>query len=311
MDQPRRQPASRFQVMGRPQAARAARAFKQRWDRLTPTAPPGTYGCYLGGDRVAIRLPDGSPLIAVASDLSLTPELVTHGIYDMPFWAFLGRILRPGDHAVDVGANIGLFTVRMAGRVGRFGRVYAFEPDPQLAALIEDNVQANWLNERVEIHRVAATSASSDLTFHRHQRLRALSAATTTFENPRSDISDRYESISVPGRRLDEVLPVDIPIRLVKIDVEGGEADVLDGMTGLLDAGAVRLLDVEVIRENAAADWTRLVASMRRLTTQYGASPYLIAHDGRSYPVAIDHVIANAGHFTHVVFDLSGELAVR
>ena len=115
----------------------------------------------------------------------------------------------------------------------------------------------------------------------------------------------------MPGRRLDEVLPVDFPIRLVKIDVEGGEASVLDGMTGLLDARVVRLIDVEVIRANAASDWTRLVSWMRLLTTQYGACPYLIANDGRSYPVAIDHVIANAGHFTHVVFDLSGELAVR
>ena len=245
----------------------------------------------------------------MASDLSLTPELVTRGIYDPPFWAFLPRIIRPGDHVVDVGANVGLFTVRMASLVARFGRVHAFEPDPELAALIEDNVQANWFNERVEVYRLAVTSATSDLTFHRHQTLRALSAATTKSNSPRSDVADHYENVSVVGRRLDEVLSRDVPLRLVKVDVEGGEADVLDGMTGLFDAGVVRLLDIEVIRANAAAEWTRLVAWMRRLRSQYEATPHLIAGDGRTYPVDLDHIIANAGHFTHVVFDLSGELS--
>lgn len=299
---------ARLKAGGRSHAVRLARAVKRRWDGLSPEEPPGTYGCYLGGDRVCVQLPDGSPLIAVASDLSLTPELVAKGCYDRPFWAFLERVLRPGDHVVDVGANIGLFSVRMAHLVGPLGRVHAFEPDPYLAEIVADNLQTNWVNQRVTIHRLAATSSSADLVFHRHTKLRALSAATSASEGPRSDVAGVVESFDVAGERLDAILTTDIPIRLVKVDVEGGEADVLEGMTRLLDAGVIRLLDVEVIRADAPASWTRLAAWLRRLTSQYGATIHLIADDGRLNPVTLDHVLANAGHFPHVVFDLTGEL---
>lgn len=102
----------------------------------TNTDGPGMYGVYVGNDRVVIKLPWGRQMVAVASDMSLTPVLVAHGMYDWPFWNFVNRTLRRGDRAVDVGANIGLFTLAMAYSVGDEGQVTAYEPDPDLAQIV-------------------------------------------------------------------------------------------------------------------------------------------------------------------------------
>ena len=58
-----------------------------------------------------VRLNGGGRLLVSADDLSLMPELVAEGGYDAPFTAFLARTLGPDSVFVDVGANVGLFTI--------------------------------------------------------------------------------------------------------------------------------------------------------------------------------------------------------
>lgn len=282
---------------------RVARQTRRRWDQLSADRRGGTHACYIGDKRVVIGLPDNLRLIALADDLSLTPELVTMGIYDQFYWDFLGRVLRPGDRVIDVGANIGLFTVRMASLVGRFGHVDAFEVDPDLLALLADNVQINWFNDRVAIHSKAVGGTDGDILVSRYSHLRMLSRAGKP-EHQRSDVTQECDYLPSQSCRLDDVIPVGLPIRLVKIDVEGGEADVLEGMQGLLESGALQIIDLEVVRLNTGSDWRCLVDGMRRLQDVYGAHVYLPSWRGELQPTTLDHVIATAGGFPHVIFSL-------
>jgi FkbM family methyltransferase len=217
--------------------------------------------------------------------------LVSTGIYDSPYWDFLGKTIRPGDRVVEVGANIGLFTVRLARLVGRFGHVWAWEPDAELAALARDNLQANWLTEHAIIVEGAVSNKTGQQTFNANLRLRMLGS-----------LSEEADGPAVQVQRLDEALRADLPIHLVKIDVEGGEAAVLEGMSGLLEAGCVRMIDVEIIRDNAGASWPRLVTAMRGLVDLYGAEVLTHNRDGSTNRVPLDSVIAKAGHHPHVLF---------
>src|SRR5215218_148280 len=108
----------------------------------------GLHGTYIGRGRVLIRLRGGGRLLVSADDLSLMPELVTEGQYDGPFTAFLRRALHPDAVVVDVGANVGLFTIIAALTAWR-GRVIAYEPVPEVAGLLRDNAQLNWLDGRI------------------------------------------------------------------------------------------------------------------------------------------------------------------
>ena len=139
-----------------------------------------------------------------------------------------GMLLRPGDVALDIGANIGIVTMLMARLVGDTGRVHAFEPNPNAADMLHASVERNDLSN-VKLHRVALGSHGGLMTL------------VVPFGNiGGASLVDRGEagvSVDVPVRTLTEMLSrADIPsIRLAKIDVEGYERDVLAGARGLFE----------------------------------------------------------------------------
>lgn len=132
-------------------------------------------------------------------------------------------LLRPGDIAVDVGAMIGYYTVIMAKHVGSNGRVYAFEPDADNFALLESNVGMNGYTH-VDCRNVLVGAESG--------RGKLWRAASNRGDHHAFASADR-ESVDVDVVALDDV--VDRPVDLVKIDVQGYESFVLDGMRGLID----------------------------------------------------------------------------
>ena len=74
-------------------------------------------------------------------------------------------LLRPGDVAIDAGANIGLFTVLAASQVGPHGRVIACEPSPTTMRLLRDNVERNGF-DWVELREVALAETPGRLEMH-------------------------------------------------------------------------------------------------------------------------------------------------
>jgi FkbM family methyltransferase len=304
-----------------------ARRFRRKWDGLASETtislelpdhlklPPEAVvpeeveisnGTYIGNNRAIVALPGGGRLKVIADDLSLTPTLLGDGLYDRPFWKFLEKNIRPGDRVVDVGANIGLFTVAMAKAAGRFGRVFAFEPDEEIFEVLTDNVGINWLDDRVSVFPMAVGSQTEAISFWRNKKYRLLSSASKLHENEvhRPFYGGDIEEFTVQSTRLDEILDVELPIRLIKIDVEGGEPYVLDGMTGLLNAGCVEMIDIEVIRQESNEQWDALYPWLRRLEQEYDAVAHTIDANGRLLEVPVDEIIALAGHFPHVIFKI-------
>lgn len=133
----------------------------------------------------------------------------------------IASCLETGDTAVDVGANVGALTVEAAACVGRNGRVFAFEPNPTVFPYLTENVALNALSQ-VECLNYAVGDSSEPVRFD---------------ANPRSDEFSRVDpagGIEVPGTTLDESIPPDASIALLKIDVEGYELSVLRGATQTL-----------------------------------------------------------------------------
>ena len=146
----------------------------------------------------------------------------------------LDRFATPGATVVDVGANIGYNTVHAARRVGARGSVIAIEPTPDNLDVLRRNVAAAQL-VNVTVRPVAAGSAACT----RDLFVRGAVSAVNSFF-PESCYSFVTEVLRVPVLPADEL--VDGHAAVVKIDVEGAELDVLEGMPRLLRAPGAALI---------------------------------------------------------------------
>jgi FkbM family methyltransferase len=169
--------------------------------------------------------------------------LYYRGQYEERLIAKLGELLRPGMTFVDVGANIGLYSVIAAHLVGPAGRVLAFEPQASLEPVFLANVRMNDLAnvtlERVALGSVSGTSDLFQVTDYDVQATLRL----------RPDEQSVGAAVRVPVRTLSEVLRAHgiAAVDGMKIDVEGGELDVLQGFADAFATAPPRFIVFECI----------------------------------------------------------------
>lgn len=146
----------------------------------------------------------------------------------------IAAALKPGDSFVDVGANIGFFSLLAHRLVGPGGRVHTVEATPSTADLLEDNLARNGAGA-IRVHRCAAGDRDGTVTMVVHD-------ASNIGSNHLSFDEDAVGAqAAVPLRRLDSLLAGEA-IRLIKLDIEGAEAMALRGAGALLDGDAAPAL---------------------------------------------------------------------
>jgi FkbM family methyltransferase len=156
---------------------------------------------------------------------------ILRGQYEQDEIRFVRALLQPGDSAIDVGAHIGFFTMQMAAAVGPSGRVYAFEPLDRNADLLERSISENGFTDRVRFQRAAAGAAGGQatLTFP----LETLNSGGAYLLREGTAPLAGNQKKEVPVVALDW-LDLRRPVRLIKMDVEGAEPQVLRGAARLL-----------------------------------------------------------------------------
>lgn len=160
------------------------------------------------------------------------------GEYEPRESRFVSRFLREGDVFLDVGAHIGYYSILAARRVGPTGKVFAFEPVPANVARLRENVRLNDLrNIQVMERAVASRSGVARLFIPEVQG----ESGWASFFRDGSPVS--VETVSI-----DEFVRAAAiqRIRLVKIDTEGAELEVLRGMTGTMSTAFSPAILLEV-----------------------------------------------------------------
>jgi FkbM family methyltransferase len=138
-------------------------------------------------------------------------------------------LIGPGSVVVDVGANVGVYTLLAAKVLQGSGKIYSFEPTPRTYRILRENVQVNGFLELgiVDLHQMAVTDrtgAARLSTFSRD------CGHNTLFKDRQAD-----GEIEVATTSLDEILCAQERIDLIKIDVEGAEPLVFRGMKNLVE----------------------------------------------------------------------------
>ena len=160
-------------------------------------------------------------------DVGLAPHLMLDGYWEMHVTEAILGFVRSGMTVVDVGANQGYFTMLLADLVGPGGHVFAAEPNPHMMGLLQKSVLLNgfrtWVSPVVQ-----ALSASSGETVALHVPKDLPQNGSIMWQG-----NETSERIAIETLSLDDLIG-DGPIDFIKIDVEGAEQAVWDGMARII-----------------------------------------------------------------------------
>jgi FkbM family methyltransferase len=132
-------------------------------------------------------------------------------------------VVRPGDTVVDAGANWGVHALYLGRLVGATGRVHAFEPHPQVVEELRWHLQRNGMSH-VTVHNCGLLDRAGQLPF-----VLGDNSKTSHIKGPQE--GEAQTTTNIPCLTLDEVIEQAAPVslRLIKVDVEGAEAQLLKG----------------------------------------------------------------------------------
>lgn len=177
------------------------------------------------GETPGVGQADGFRIYAMPGDAAVGRHVLA-GQYEPDVTAVFRRLLRPGMGVVDIGANVGWFTMLSASIVGPDGFVLAVEPNPANARLIEASRRLNGF-DHVMVSQTAAGQAVGLLALH------ALDSNGTT-SAPSGKLELLLAARTVPCVPVDALVPAGRKIGLVKVDVEGAEFLALRGAETML-----------------------------------------------------------------------------
>ena len=149
----------------------------------------------------------------------LSDSLFLTGKFEPNQTECIKSLLNEGDTVLDIGANIGYYTLIMSKLVGKKGRVYAFEPEPRNLELLRKSLKINHINN-VKLFPFALSNKNTKDNFFINKVNAGGHSLIKTSE------SERF--IEVEVKKLDAIL-IKNKIKLIKIDTEGSEDNVLLG----------------------------------------------------------------------------------
>ncbi len=148
---------------------------------------------------------------------------------------WLRKNVRPDDVFLDIGANVGTFSIYAAKHMSSEGRVYACEPHLPTAVQLLQNVAANGVNDRVSVVSVAASNADGFFPF-KYKRWRQGASGSQLAVEGGIDLAKNVGTELKSAMRIDSMVAKGLirPPNLIKIDTDGLEIPIVEGMQGIL-----------------------------------------------------------------------------
>jgi len=207
----------------------------------------------------------GSKMLLNPLDTALTPWL-QQGIWEPIQTKLFEGEIESGDVVIDVGTNVGYYTLLAARLVGPTGKVYAFEPDPEAFGFLVRNIELNGYQNVVAVPSTLSEKAG-EVTLYRDTLHRG--------DQRSYDPGDARIPTQVQATTLDRYFADISSLDLLKIDTHGSECMILDGGRSLLD----REQDLGIIMEFAPSFIRAAGREPKQCLTD------LIAHGFETYDV--------------------------
>ena len=274
----------------------------REYQRLVADAGLDALEIAAGGLRV--RLDNGVRIGWDPDDLRSPPVvLLNDGAYEAAEWAVVRLLGGDAGTVLDVGANIGWYSLRLAAIRGDRPGVHAFEPIPSTYRMLVDNVHLNGFDQRIVCHPLGLSDRDEIVRFYRPERTGSVAASERALfgDEPQETTDCRVRPVDDVAGELGLGA-----IDFVKCDVEGGEFGFLKGAEAVLEEHRPTIL-LEMLRKWAKAydyhpndiiEWMaargfacaaisdRSILPVTRVTDQTTETNYLFVHVDRTSRVA-------------------------
>lgn len=172
---------------------------------------------------IVMKTPEGLFFVARPKFEDMTRFLFSKTVAK---WEPLEEIkVKEGDVVIDVGANVGYYSLRLASKVGKNGKVIAIEADPKSCEILKENCKLNKISN-VKVYNYAANEKKGTITLYTSEKH---SGVNSIFESDAKNSSIKVSSIT-----LDELLEDHSEINWIKMDIEGAEVNALKGSSHIL-----------------------------------------------------------------------------
>lgn len=199
-------------------------------------------------------------------------------VYERPETAFFLESIYPGAIVLDIGANIGYYTALALSRIGPTGRVIAIEPDPEAFVYLKRTVAANGSDRTTLVHQALAEKPGR-LSLYQNSENRG---DNRLYANNLSNRSVEVEVVR--GDDLLNQLGVD-RIDFIKMDVQGLEGRVLEGMAGVLRESGQMMILTEFWPWGLTQAGSRPLEVLA-LLREWGFDLFELAGDGSAIPLS-------------------------
>ncbi len=231
------------------------------------------------------RLFTGQKIFVDTRDISDSPHLMLDGIREHGITKFFQSIARDDLVYLDIGANFGYNTLLIGQALRTGGSLHIFEANPDLIPLLEKTISVNGLSSKAIINWLAVTEKSGEtVTLHRYKNLWGSSSLHTTEEMERYsrkkvDFDKEYKvkSIAVDDYVLQQKLD---KVDLIKIDVEGVEDRVYDGMRE-----TVKRPEVHVLLEYTFGAYADEASFFKKMKRDFTHMEFVSDQNGSSHPI--------------------------
>ncbi len=238
------------------------------------------------GDHLALTCTIfGHKMVVNTQDLSLSYHILLDGFWELWVTKIIQEVVKPGWTIVEVGANMGYYSLLMASLVGSTGRVYAFEPNPMVYKLLKLNLEINGFLDRAIAIPKAVFDRSCCIEFGVALKHMGNSGVFTfgTFDEP-------AKRISVEAVALDDFFAQNKKINLIKIDAEGSEFFVLKGAQRVIAENPELIIIMEFVPKKKNIIGFDPGEALAQLTDR-GFHIYRINEDGSLRKVSVNEIM--------------------
>ena len=180
----------------------------------------------------------GHHLAVNADDEGVVPFLLTQGVFEEYETELVRQCLHPGMRVVDIGANFGYYTLIAAARVGKEGKVYAFEPEPGNYELLLKNISLNHYETIVPIQQAVSNRRGTTNLFVDKRNLGAPSLAEKNVDRRQGIVAVETVSIDEFFKTVEGFGPIDF----LKIDAQGAEGLIFEGACNCLKNEGLKIM---------------------------------------------------------------------